>query len=575
MANIKNYRRNISIPGLPDTTNIQDPQLRLYLDRLNTVFSNIQITIDLLKDTSNTKRQVSELLKDHVFTSYITQEAKKIAQKEAQEAIKINEKTNTSKNKVLKSIYVVPPSLSIKPGDVSIPLDVEYSPSGILSYQRGVTWNSSDENVATVDDNGNVTAIALGECVIQAVSTYNNNITSNCNVYVANQYYISVFASNAWSNLSGETVYTEMATPNVDDPAWNASGEITVTVSADLTEEEAKLQSADGIVSAVDERNFIVAEDKKVYWRNTEKDFTDDNYKEIDTSWYASVAGVLDSDQYVSLYLTLMDDTGEWLGVKELYSKAYRIDIFGDPSNATEEQKQEFSKQNCLIAENILFMPYKPIFYIISYKTRHWDWENWDEEWTEHFSGATVYMVATGKSVTLKYYDEFEDANISETWIEIQTYDGRFPCWINKEIWNENMDGGREIGCSTYQPYVAMDPDGYQYIHSGVDRDGDARVKKTSNNRCFEYDGVLYQVHGHINVSACIFDILQGFAWTVSPCRDEDETVYTVKEETPEEYGNISNGDFQKTGTVLMSGNGVFSITVNSEVFYSTANFGA
>ena len=47
---------------------------------------------------------------------------------------------------------------------------------------RGVDWSSSNESVATVDENGRVTAVGLGECVITAASRLDPGKTAVCRV---------------------------------------------------------------------------------------------------------------------------------------------------------------------------------------------------------------------------------------------------------------------------------------------------------------------------------------------------------------------------------------------------------
>lgn len=49
---------------------------------------------------------------------------------------------------------------------------------------RMVTWNSSNEAVATVDENGLVTAVAPGSAVITAMTTDGSNLNASCNVTV-------------------------------------------------------------------------------------------------------------------------------------------------------------------------------------------------------------------------------------------------------------------------------------------------------------------------------------------------------------------------------------------------------
>jgi len=54
----------------------------------------------------------------------------------------------------------------------------------VNAVDRGVVWASSDETVATVDENGVVTAVAAGKAVITAAAAADENITATCEVSV-------------------------------------------------------------------------------------------------------------------------------------------------------------------------------------------------------------------------------------------------------------------------------------------------------------------------------------------------------------------------------------------------------
>ncbi|MBQ5316013.1 MAG: D-alanyl-D-alanine carboxypeptidase family protein, partial [Oscillospiraceae bacterium] len=52
------------------------------------------------------------------------------------------------------------------------------------AYDKSESWSSSDENVATVDHNGNITAVGMGECIITVKSVSDPDVESNVTVRV-------------------------------------------------------------------------------------------------------------------------------------------------------------------------------------------------------------------------------------------------------------------------------------------------------------------------------------------------------------------------------------------------------
>lgn len=62
-------------------------------------------------------------------------------------------------------------------------VDIPYSFVPIDTTQRGLIWESSNTNVATVDNNGRVTWKSVGNTTITVTSSADSNITKQCNVY--------------------------------------------------------------------------------------------------------------------------------------------------------------------------------------------------------------------------------------------------------------------------------------------------------------------------------------------------------------------------------------------------------
>lgn len=66
--------------------------------------------------------------------------------------------------------------------DTSTQLTIDYTP--VNTTEKGVTWTSSDETIATVDENGVVKGIAEGKATITATSKYNSELTANHEIEV-------------------------------------------------------------------------------------------------------------------------------------------------------------------------------------------------------------------------------------------------------------------------------------------------------------------------------------------------------------------------------------------------------
>ena len=62
-----------------------------------------------------------------------------------------------------------------------------------------VTWTSSDDEVATVDENGNVTAVSIGTATITATTTDGSNLTATCEVTVE-QKMVKLTMQNSYYN---------------------------------------------------------------------------------------------------------------------------------------------------------------------------------------------------------------------------------------------------------------------------------------------------------------------------------------------------------------------------------------
>lgn len=71
---------------------------------------------------------------------------------------------------------------------------------------NGVNWVSSNPNVASIDDNGLVTAKSKGSCVIKAISTFDSSKYGECNVNVIDSSSASITANVTKIYHPGDTI---------------------------------------------------------------------------------------------------------------------------------------------------------------------------------------------------------------------------------------------------------------------------------------------------------------------------------------------------------------------------------
>ena len=84
----------------------------------------------------------------------------------------------------VENITIDPSEANVAVGK-TLELTAVFEPANATN--KNVTWSSSNESVATVDENGVVAAVALGEAVITAASAENTDITATCTVTVVDK----------------------------------------------------------------------------------------------------------------------------------------------------------------------------------------------------------------------------------------------------------------------------------------------------------------------------------------------------------------------------------------------------
>jgi uncharacterized protein YjdB len=135
-------------------------------------------------------------------------------------------------------------SLNLIPGG-SNTLTVSYTPAD--TTEKGVTWGSSNNSVATVS-NGTVTAVNVGTATITAISTANSSITAACTVTVSPAVVPLVGISLTPDPLTiAGTGNTDSFTVNYNPANTTETG---VTWESDNTS-VATVDSATGLITAV------------------------------------------------------------------------------------------------------------------------------------------------------------------------------------------------------------------------------------------------------------------------------------------------------------------------------------
>lgn len=135
---------------------------------------------------------------------------------------------------LIETISLTPYSFICSPGET---FTIQASILPRNASNKKLEWMSSDEAIAKVDQEGNVTAVTPGDVIITAKALDGSEVEAVCNVVVKPMFAESIKLSpNSWTSYAGETVQlTATILPdNVTDKTviWTSSNDAVATVDS-------------------------------------------------------------------------------------------------------------------------------------------------------------------------------------------------------------------------------------------------------------------------------------------------------------------------------------------------------
>lgn len=111
----------------------------------------------------------------------------------------------------------------------SYKFEVEFEPENVAD--KTIKWSSSNDNVATISEDGTLTGIGYGECIITAISS-NDVVKAECKVIVSSVRSLELSKTNAKILIGSSDVITANILPVTanQNVVWTSSNESIATV---------------------------------------------------------------------------------------------------------------------------------------------------------------------------------------------------------------------------------------------------------------------------------------------------------------------------------------------------------
>lgn len=186
-------------------------------------------------DEAGAKLELVWASSDEEVVTVTDGELKAVAAGEAEVTVSANDGTLTDVCKVVVTIPVegieVPETLELVLGEKdSAEIGAKLLPEGATGAT--LTYVSSDEKIATVDENGKVTAVGVGECVITTIGTLEKSgdtIKEDTSTAVSEP--VSENSESKSASTSSQASSTSKSTAQPTDNSQTVTGDTKVTVT--------------------------------------------------------------------------------------------------------------------------------------------------------------------------------------------------------------------------------------------------------------------------------------------------------------------------------------------------------